>query len=58
MKETKIYCDHCGKVLDEMKDYVDTEIEARAWFKVDLCSACIGELENFVFEFCGKRGGE
>ena len=58
MREMKIYCDHCGKVLDEMKDYVDTEIEAKNWFKADLCSSCIDELAKLVMGFCGMKGGE
>lgn len=57
MRETKTYCDHCGKVLDEMHDYVDIEIEARSWFKCDLCSGCMQELENIVLAFC-EKGGE
>lgn len=58
MRETKIYCDHCGKVLDEMKDYTDTEIEVKSWFKCDLCSDCINELNNIVLSFCKKGGAE
>lgn len=38
MRETKTYCDHCGKVLNEMIDYTDTEIEVKRWFKCDLCA--------------------
>ena len=57
MRETKIYCDHCRKVLDEMTDYVDTEIDTLTWFKTDLCKDCIEELDNIVLEFCGKKGG-
>ena len=58
MRETKIYCDHCGKVLDDMKDYTDTEIDAIAWFKTDLCAGCAGELSNIVRKYCGKEGGK
>ena len=57
MRETKIYCDHCGKVLDNMTDYCDTEIEVKSWFKCDLCNECITELDNIVLTFC-KKGGE
>lgn len=57
MRETKIYCDHCGKVLDEMTDYVDAEIDTHIWFKTDLCAECINELDRIVLEFCGKKGG-
>jgi hypothetical protein len=57
MRDTKIYCDHCGKVLHEMHDYIDTEIEVKSWFKCDLCADCIAELEKIVVKFC-KKGGE
>jgi hypothetical protein len=57
MKETKIYCDHCGKVLDEMCDYTDTEIEVRYFFKCDLCAECIDKLDKIVLAYC-KKGGE
>lgn len=56
MRETKIYCDHCGKVLDEMKDYPDTEIDVIAWFRTDLCASCAKEISNTVLKFCGKEG--
>ena len=58
MRDTRIYCDHCGKVLDEMKDYVDTQIEVRHFFQADLCAKCIDEIDRIVLEFCGKKGGE
>jgi hypothetical protein len=57
MKENKIYCDHCGKVLNEMTDYTDTEIYAGSWFKCDLCAECMDELEKIVLAYC-KKGGE
>lgn len=57
MRETKVYCDHCGKELNEMFDYCDTEIEAKSWFKSDLCKGCMDELEQIVLAFC-KKGGE
>lgn len=27
MKEIKIYCDHCGKLLDEMTDYKESYLQ-------------------------------
>lgn len=57
MRETKIYCDHCGKVLDQMHDYVDTEIEVKSFFRCDLCADCIEELDRAVVKFI-KKGGE
>ena len=56
MTEIKTYCDHCGKVLNDRFDYVDTEIEALSWFKCDLCKDCINELERIVTRFCNKGG--
>ena len=57
MTVTKDYCDHCGKELDYMKDYGETEIIALHLFKADLCAECIEELDRIVFAFC-KKGGE
>ena len=48
-------CDHCGKELDEMHDYVDTEIDAVCWFSgVDLCKECAKELEKIVTSFLNR----
>jgi hypothetical protein len=58
MRETKVYCDHCGKVLDGMVDYNDTEIDVKSWFKCDLCAKCIEELDEIVLRFCKKGGAE
>jgi hypothetical protein len=42
-----------------MNDYSETEIVALTAFTADLCAKCIGELDNLVFKFCGKKkGGE
>ena len=55
MKELIITCDHCGKKLDEMKDYIDTEFDSiDEWFKADLCSECYTEISNTIKKFCGK----
>lgn len=63
MKETKCVCDHCGKKLDEMKDYIDVgeDIGIGSNINGDLCSDCYHELENIVIgffqrkEFCEKE---
>lgn len=53
MRETKIYCDHCGKVLDCMKDYDDIVIEIGAnYIETDLCAECLSELYEIVQKFC------
>jgi hypothetical protein len=57
MTEVKIYCDHCGKVLDEMHDYCDTEIECYSYMKADLCKKCLLELDSIIQKFL-KKGGE
>ena len=55
MRRTTITCDHCGKELDEVRDYVDTEVEMLNWFKADLCKNCAETLASYVFNFCGKK---
>ena len=38
---TKIFCDHCGKELDELHDYTDYEIEFEGdIYLCDLCTEC------------------
>lgn len=57
MTETKIYCDHCGKELNEMHDYVDVEIDTAIGFiRTDLCHDCVYELDQMVKKFCEQRG--
>ena len=58
MRVIKDYCDHCGKELNCMKDYGDTEITIHTFFTTDLCAECINELDNIVLKFCCKKGGE
>ena len=53
MRETKIYCDHCGKVIDDMKDYTYLEINE---IECDLCAGCAKELNKVVMKYCGKEG--
>lgn len=54
MKETKIYCDHCGKVLDTRYDYNDITIEMNHKWQdhIDLCEECFEELWNIINKFC------
>lgn len=52
MTQTKIYCDHCGKELDEMHDYPDIKIDTLDEFlKCDLCKACYEELGELICGF-------
>lgn len=49
-------CDHCGKQMDEMKDFVDMDIDNFIdFFKVDLCSECFHELNDMVLQYCNKK---
>lgn len=55
MKETIVTCDHCGKKLNDMKDYIDLELYG--FYEVidtDLCIVCYEELTNVVKQFCKK----
>ena len=55
MTETKVYCDHCGKELNEMHDYVDVEIDTGIfWTRADLCQECTHELKELVYSVCEK----
>lgn len=55
MKELMITCDHCGKELDDMHDYIDTEFDTKDnWICTDLCSECYAEISKTIREFCGK----
>lgn len=56
MQEMVYTCDHCGKKLNTMTDYVDTEFDSiDEWFKADLCSECYKEISYIIKQFC-KRG--
>lgn len=56
MKELVTTCDHCGKRLNEMTDYVDTEFDTiDEWFKADLCSECYTQISKVIRKFCGKE---
>ena len=58
MTITKVYCDHCGKILDPMHDYLDNEMEIFHTFRADLCNKCIDTLEKKVKEFCKRSDTE
>lgn len=47
MKINYYTCDHCGKKLDAMHDYVEINIEAVDWiYGADLCVNCYDELKK------------
>lgn len=48
-------CDHCGKDLNEMKDYTDMEFDNFFdIFRADLCNKCFHELNNIVLKYVNK----
>ncbi len=56
MKETKFYCDHCGKELDAADDYTEIEIQINyGGFDADLCKECVQELKKIARIFCKKE---
>lgn len=57
MKDYKFRCDHCGKVLDEMRDYTEAELDLPVgwWQNTDLCKECAEELCRIVEEFLHKK---
>ena len=56
MRKTVLTCDHCGKELDEMRDYTEIKIDNFIdWFETDLCSECFHELNDIVLQFVNKK---
>ena len=56
MKENKIYCDHCGKEIDTMRDYDDLQIDmGHKWYNTDLCIECLDKLYDIVLNFCKNK---
>lgn len=57
MRETVMYCDHCGKDIDPMIDYEDIHINMDfKWINADLCIDCLDELYKLVSDFVKKKG--
>lgn len=55
MLDVKRYCDSCGKEIDGMSDYPETEITINHYFKeADLCKSCFDSLCEKVSNFCEK----
>ena len=45
MKEIKVYCDHCGKGIDTLKEYHDIRISiSHVDAYADLCEKCFNDL--------------
>lgn len=58
MRKVTFTCDHCGKELDEMRDYTEMKIDNFIDFvEVDLCSDCFRELNEVVLKYVNKKQG-
>lgn len=56
MNVNKWYCDHCGKEIDNMNDYIDTEIDTPYnLLSTDLCQDCVKKLWEVIGEFCSVQ---
>lgn len=44
-------CDHCGTKLDEMRDYVEVEIDKYGLIVADLCVVCYEKLSDLLNEY-------
>ena len=56
MRKTVFTCDHCGKEIDEMKDYADMKIDNFINdVETDLCSKCFRELDDIVMQYINKK---
>lgn len=53
-------CDHCGKILDEMKDWIGIEIEEfyPCSHSFDLCKECAQELDKIISTFINETPKE
>jgi hypothetical protein len=49
-------CDHCGKILDETKDWIGVEIDEFYPYshRFDLCKACAQELDKIISTFINE----
>lgn len=49
-------CDHCGKRLDEMKDYPESGLDVcYDYISCDLCADCVLELSKLVRGYVKKE---
>ena len=49
-------CDHCGKKLDEMKDYIEIELDKYGLIVADLCAPCYERFNDLVKQFLSHGG--
>ena len=56
MTETKIYCDHCGAELNQMKDYTNYDMDTvKDFVNCDLCEDCVEALDKMIKKFLNKE---
>ena len=59
MRKVIFTCDHCGKELDEMRDYPDVKIDNFIdYVTADLCSDCLSELNEVVLKYINQKQGK
>ena len=59
MKQIIYYCDHCGKIINNMTDYVGIELELNAiGMDCDLCKECHDKLVKNISEFLRTKDDE
>ena len=52
MKQIIYYCDHCGKIINNMTDYVGMKLELNSvGIDYDLCEECHEELVKNTYAF-------
>lgn len=50
-------CDHCGKEINEIRDYTDMKFDDFInYVEADLCSECFRELDDMVLQYVNKKG--
>ena len=56
MRKTVFTCDHCGKEINEMRDYTDMKIDNFInYVETDLCSECFHEINDMVLQYVNKK---
>ena len=59
MSETRYRtCDHCGKKLNEMEDYIEIELDKYGLIVADLCAPCYEKLEDLVKQWVSQGRAE
>lgn len=55
MRIEEYKCDHCGEKLNEMHDYIDSEIDMGICrVGDDLCEECVEKLKKIIMSFLNK----